>query len=78
MTERLTIKMTESEYHQHVSDSDGVCLACGEWRSDCEPDAEGYPCESCGEAQVMGVENALIEERIDIVADNPARRRRRG
>ena len=27
----------------------GICLACGEEASGCEPDARGYLCESCGE-----------------------------
>ena len=32
----------------------GVCLACGEERDGCEPDAEHYACESCDKNMVMG------------------------
>ena len=38
----------------------GFCLACGFEADGVEPDAEGYTCEDCGEAAVMGAENALI------------------
>jgi hypothetical protein len=67
---RVLLTLTTEEYEQHVDNSDGVCLACGEVRwGDTEPDAEGYPCEACGEDQVMGIENALIEARIQISGD---------
>ena len=26
----------------------------------CEPDAEHYPCESCGESEVFGAEELMI------------------
>ncbi len=32
----------------------GFCLACGEVREDCEPDAERYDCDVCGERAVYG------------------------
>lgn len=51
---------TEAEYLHHVDQSDGVCLACGAWRDGCEPDAEGYPCDSCDAREVMGAELALV------------------
>lgn len=54
------IGCTEAEYLEHADQSDGVCLACGAWRDGCEPDAEGYRCEACGEHEVMGVEMALV------------------
>lgn len=38
----------------------GFCLACGEEAYNCEPDARGYECESCGERQVFGAEEILI------------------
>ena len=41
-------------------DNPGFCLACGSDADGVEPDAEGYICEGCGEAAVMGAENALI------------------
>jgi hypothetical protein len=38
----------------------GLCLACGFEQDGCEPDAENYTCESCGESCVMGAEQILI------------------
>ncbi len=42
------------------TDNPGFCLACGEEQDGCEPDAEGYECESCGEPQVYGAETVLL------------------
>ena len=39
----------------------GICIACGEERFQTEPDARNYSCESCGEAQVFGAEEILME-----------------
>jgi anaerobic ribonucleoside-triphosphate reductase len=47
----------------------GVCLACGETQGGTEPDAHGYRCESCGALEVMGLEQALLEDRITVVAE---------
>ena len=41
-------------------DNSGICLACGFEQDGCEPDAENYTCESCGESCVMGAEQILI------------------
>ena len=41
-------------------DNPGICLACGCEADGCEPDAENYTCESCGESCVMGAEQILI------------------
>ena len=38
----------------------GICLACGEERDGCEPDAEGYECYECGEMRVMGVTELMM------------------
>jgi hypothetical protein len=38
----------------------GVCIACGEDRDGCEPDARGYECYACGERAVYGAEELLI------------------
>ncbi len=63
----MKIKLSEEEYVQHTNDDDGVCLACGEWTcGGVEPDAENYPCDSCEENQVVGAEQALIMDRIEI------------
>ena len=44
----------------------GICLACGEEAWGVEPDAECYECESCGEHEVMGNENAVISDLVDV------------
>ena len=41
-------------------DNPGFCLACGAEADGCEPDAEQYPCESCGEPAVYGAAEILI------------------
>lgn len=67
----MAIKMTEDEYQEHCDSDDGVCTNCGEIRySNTEPDAENYPCDSCGEDAVQGIENALIDGTIEIVEED--------
>ena len=41
-------------------DNLGFCLTCGAEAEGCEPDAEQYTCESCGEAAVYGAQEILI------------------
>ena len=41
-------------------DNPGFCLACGFEQGGCEPDAEEYECESCGENAVYGADELLI------------------
>ncbi len=38
----------------------GFCTACGHSQDGCEPDAENYQCEECGERKVCGAEHILI------------------
>jgi hypothetical protein len=38
----------------------GSCLACGAEADGCEPDAEQYTCESCGQPAVYGAAEILI------------------
>lgn len=61
--------LTESEYHQLNNDMGGICYACGEVDdcAYCEPDARNYRCGACGERRLHGIEQALLEGRIDIV-----------
>lgn len=42
-------------------DNPGFCLACGSEQDGCEPDAREYECEACGERQVYGCEELLME-----------------
>lgn len=60
------ITITVDEFKEYSDDNMGVCLACDELQSGCEPDAENYECESCGEPKVFGLEQALIIGQIDI------------
>lgn len=41
-------------------DNPGYCIACGAEADGCEPDAEGYTCESCGEPAVCGAEQLFM------------------
>jgi hypothetical protein len=62
--------MTADEYQDHVDSYDGICLACGEIKfGDCEPDAEEYECDACGEHAVRGIENALIAGDIEFIEE---------
>ena len=42
-------------------DNPGFCLACGVEADSCEPDAQNYECENCGEAEVFGCDELLME-----------------
>lgn len=41
-------------------DNPGFCIACGEEKDDCEPEARNYECESCGKHKVFGAEELLM------------------
>lgn len=43
-----------AEVEEAEESQSGFCLACGAMRDMCEPDAEKYPCEECGENEVHG------------------------
>jgi hypothetical protein len=54
--------LTEAAYRRLSSlDNPGFCIACGNEQGGCEPDAREYECEACGEAQVFGAEELLME-----------------
>lgn len=42
-------------------DNPGICIVCGNDQEGCEPDARNYECEACGEPQVFGAEELLME-----------------
>ena len=62
-------------YESEITDSlfgemnEGICLKCGERQGGVEPDARYIKCEGCGAIEVMGLEEALIENRIVVVKD---------
>lgn len=41
-------------------DNPGFCVICGEEVEGCEPDAQRYECECCGEKGVYGAEQLLF------------------
>jgi hypothetical protein len=42
-------------------DNPGFCIECGCESGSCEPDAREYECEACGERQVYGAEELMME-----------------
>lgn len=63
MHESITIeRVEEAERRRQTSlDNPGFCKACGAEADGCEPDAEGYECEACGEHEVFGSFSLLME-----------------
>ncbi|HUU88596.1 MAG TPA: hypothetical protein VMX17_12705 [Candidatus Glassbacteria bacterium] len=59
------IRLTETEYRELVTSDIGICKACGAHRDCCEPDARNYTCEDCGEDEVFGTEELLMEGEIE-------------
>ena len=53
ITEAVERSMMECEYI-------GFCLACGNEQDGCEPDAQQYECDDCGERAVYGAEEILM------------------
>jgi hypothetical protein len=54
-------RVIEAVERSHTSlDNPGFCLACGADAYECEPDAECYKCEECGEHKVYGAEQILM------------------
>jgi len=55
-------KLTRSRILAAVEADSGIgfCLACGAERDGCEPDAQNYECESCGEHRVFGAEELML------------------
>ncbi len=62
----ITISISELEELMDGLSSDGICTACGNIQSDCEPDARNYVCEDCEEPRVFGMEQAVLEMLVDI------------
>lgn len=53
--------MDEDEYQEMVEDCMGFCMHCNKFtRESTEPDARDYECPECGNATVIGAEEALM------------------
>lgn len=60
-------KLTVAEYHHARNEYRGFCTTCDAVTTDnVEPDAEEYTCEECESPTVMGIENALMEDLIEV------------
>ena len=60
MTPETTKHRFTAEKLQQADDgSEGFCLACRAPRGGCEPDAQAYECEECGEYAVYGPHPSL-------------------
>jgi len=59
----LTLKrVMAADMRQKLTlDDPGFCLACGHEQGGCEPDAHNLTCEACGEDEVMGAADLLME-----------------
>ncbi len=65
------MKLTQERYQELTDDNAGYCKHCDAIRNEnVEPDADGYDCDECGKPEVMGVENALIYEHIEITEED--------
>lgn len=53
--------MRGAERQMFGDENPGFCKACGHEQDGCEPDACNYECESCGEREVFGAEELLME-----------------
>jgi hypothetical protein len=66
MSER-PVPLPMSEYDAAREAYDGFCTTCKEITTcGVEPDARGYECECCGESTVYGIEEALLQELIEV------------
>lgn len=57
---RKTSPLTLEQYRQLDEDMAGICIACRNEQSGCEPDARRYACEACGEKEVYGPHEFLM------------------
>ena len=62
LPKNLTIDKICEAVEESMTDisNPGFCLNCGNEQDGCEPDAEKYKCEECGQRQVYGAEQLLI------------------
>lgn len=66
-TVRYRPVLTEKQYIRCESNYIGFCVACGEPRDGCEPDARRYECHSCNQNLVYGIPELLMMGIVRIV-----------
>lgn len=59
----ITYARVHDALHRQIVtlDNPGFCKACGADADGCEPDAQNYICELCGEAAVFGAFEIAVE-----------------
>jgi hypothetical protein len=55
-----TSPITAEQYHLLDDNMFGICIACRNTQSGCEPDARRFTCEACGEKEVYGPHEFLM------------------
>lgn len=63
----VTKEMTTEQWTAAREGYIGWCTECGSERDSCEPDAQEYECEACGEMAVHGAEEWLNNGWIEIL-----------
>lgn len=58
LTHEILIEAVENQ--STGLENPGFCISCGAQHDDCEPDAQEYECEECGEYEVYGAEEILL------------------
>ena len=69
MSQRKTIRFKETDIVAARRDYTGFCIACGEPRDCCEPDASNYTCQTCDDDTVFGAEEIMIMGLVDWAAN---------
>jgi cytidylate kinase len=65
-----TFEMTEEDFREASNNNEGRCIACGaEVGSGIEPDARNYKCEECGQEQVFGMDELLLDALVSFTVD---------
>ena len=61
-SKKYFVEVEKADYHEATESYMGWCSVCKEFTRDTtEPDATGYDCPKCGQNEVVGAEQALIE-----------------
>lgn len=56
---KITHHFTLEQIREASDEMAGFCIACGSYHETCEPDAQNYCCEECGELQVFGADELV-------------------
>jgi len=58
----ITLEKIEDAVRREMygTDNPGFCVVCGHEQEGCEPDAQNYECEECGENMVFGAAEILM------------------